>query len=198
MDEDLFFSVDCETSGPFPGRHALLSVGVVVVRRNEGCWRLGDTFYREWAPPPYAEEDPAATAIHKLDLRVLGALGVSADEGTRGLAEWVTAQSAGRRIFVGYNAAFDWAFVLHAFGAARLANPFHHAPLDLKSAIWGVHGGAWRTGSNTEALERVIGKQLLTESDVRQHHALDDATRQAGVLIALLKHFEERGSGASP
>ena len=70
MNEDVFFSIDCETSGPFPGRHALLSVGAVVVRCDRDTWRSAETYYREWAPPPEAEatiadswSEPASRSI---------------------------------------------------------------------------------------------------------------------------------------
>jgi ribonuclease T len=192
-DDDTFFSVDCETSGPFPGRHALLSVGVVVVHRERGLWTLGDSLYREWAPPEGAEEDPAATNIHRLDLAALRTHGVDAAEGARELARWVSGQGTARRVFVGYNAAFDWAFVLHALGAAHATSPFHHAPLDLKSAIWGAYGGSWREHGNLETLEHLVGQPIKPEGSERPHNAVDDARLQARALIHLLGHLEAAG-----
>jgi DNA polymerase III epsilon subunit-like protein len=185
---DLYISVDCEASGPYPGRHACLSIGAVVVKRERKAWVLGERFYAEWAPHPGAEEDPAATEIHGLSWAHLQQHGVEHRQGTRDFAQWVDAQSKKRRpFFVGLNAGFDWAFVLYALGQAGVENPFHHAPIDLKSAIWGAHGGDWLNGSNRVALARLVGKpQAPLEGGHRKHHAGDDALEQAHILIALL------------
>ena len=86
MDDDIFISVDCETSGPYPGRHALLSVGAAVVRCLDGAWRVGADYYDEWAPPPDAGEDPAATRVHGLDLVKLRAHGTRPAEAARSFA----------------------------------------------------------------------------------------------------------------
>lgn len=189
MTDDLFFSVDCETSGPFPGRHALLSIGAVVIRREQGGWVLGDSHYSEWAPREDAEEDPNATRVHGLDLAALRKLGVNAVNGARDFTAWVSGQGGERRVFVGYNVAFDWAFVLHAIGVADAGNPFHHAPLDLKSAIWGAVGGTWRDNADITALERLLGQSIARESDEQAHNALDDARLQGRVLVHLLNHL---------
>ena len=190
MPDDTFFSVDCETSGPYPGRHALLSIGVVVVHRNDGQWMLGDSLYREWAPPDGAEEDPAATCVHGLNIAALRAQGTSQLEGARELARWVSSQTAARRVFAGYNAAFDWAFVLHALGAAHVDSPFHYAPLDIKSAIWGASGGSWRERGNLETLGQLVGHSIAPQGSERPHNAVDDARLQARALILLLEHLE--------
>jgi len=196
VDDDIFISVDCETSGPYPGRHALLSVGAAVVRRLDGAWRVGADYYDEWAPPPDAGEDPAATRVHGLDLVKLRAHGTRPAEAARSFAAWVASAGRGRRVFAGYNAGFDWAFVLHAFGASHVTSPFHHVPLDLKAAIWGLHGGPWHGGSNLDALTRVLGKPLPERPGARPHHALDDALAQADVLVALLERLDGRtGAG---
>jgi ribonuclease T len=190
MEYDTFFSVDCETSGPLPGRHALLSIGVVAVTSQDGKWSLGDSMYREWAPPAGTEEDPAATRIHGLSLEELRSRGVAATDGARELAEWVLARGSARRVFVGYNAGFDWAFVLYALGAAGIANPFHHAPLDLKSAIWGAHGGAWREHSTFATLEKLVRKPIGALPGEHEHDALDDARVQARAFVELLQYLD--------
>ncbi len=190
MSEDIFISVDCETSGPFPGRHALLSVGAVVVRRVGARWQTGAEYYDEWAPPEGAEEDRAATRIHGLDLARLRARGNAPARAATAFADWAATAGPGRLVFAGYNAAFDWAFVLHALGAAGVTNPFHHVPLDLKAAIWGLHGGSWRTGSNVDALARAVGGPVPTRPGLRPHHAGDDALAQADQLVALLDRLD--------
>lgn len=193
--DDTFISVDCETSGPFPGRHALLSIGAAVVARVDGRWEIAGLFYEEWSPPAEAEEDPAATRIHGLDLSALRARGTPPARAALRFAEWVAAAGGGgRRVFVGYNVAFDWAFVLYAMGRAAVDNPFHHAPLDLKSAIWGLHGGAWKNGSNVEALVRSVGRPLPVRDDLRPHHAGDDALAQADILVTLLNRLDRDGA----
>jgi len=189
MSDDIYISVDCEASGPYPGRHALLSVGAVVVRRDAKAWKVAETYYAEWAPHPGAEEDPAATEIHGLAWAHLLANGQEPRAGATAFADWVRVQAPKRKpFFVGLNAAFDWAFVTHAFGVANITdNPFHFACIDLKSAIWGAHGGDWLSGSNRKALERVTGKPAPVFQGHRKHHALDDAQEQALMLQALLE-----------
>lgn len=196
MIEDIFVSVDCETSGPYPGCHALLAIGAVLVARRGATWEALGDYYDEWAPPPDAEEDPAATRVHGLDLAKLRAQGSPPDRAAESFAAWVAEGGPGRRVFVGYNAAFDWAFILHAFGLAGVGNPFHHAPLDIKAAIWGLHGGAWRTGSNGDALVRATGRPLPTRPGLRPHHALDDARAQADMLVRVLEHLSTREAEA--
>lgn len=192
MDDDIFISVDCETSGPYPGRHALLSIGAASVLRVDGAWRVGSEYYDEWAPPAEAEEDLAAARVHGLDLAKLREHGTHLPQAARSFARWATSAGIGRCVFAGYNAGFDWAFVLHAFGAANVISPFHHVPLDLKAVIWGLHGGPWHGGSNLDALTRVLGRPLPARKGVRPHHALDDALAQADILVALLERLDGR------
>jgi hypothetical protein len=173
----------------------LLSVGIVVVSKENGKWALGDSMYREWAPPEGSEEEAAATKVHGLNMDELCLKGVPATRGARELAEWVSARGNARRVFVGYNASFDWSFVLYALGAARVANPFHHAPLDLKSAIWGASGGAWRENSTLATLENLVSKEMGALPGEHEHNALDDARAQARALVALL-HYLDSGNGS--
>lgn len=193
MQGDTFVSVDCEASGPYPGRHALLSLGAVAIQWD-GCeWRRGDTFYQEWAPPAGTEALAVAMADHGLDFDTLKQNGIDLIAGATSFAKWVSGFPA-RRLFVGYNAAFDWAFLLHAFGVANVFNPFHHVPIDIKSAIWGAHGGEWKTGSNVQALESLLNRKIPADPTARPHHALDDAIAQGEQLMALLRILQTRGA----
>jgi DNA polymerase III epsilon subunit-like protein len=184
--EIIYFSVDVEASGPVPGLFNLVSIGAVPVSRREATWRPEEeVFYVELKPisPGF---DPAAMAVHGIPRARLESEGTPADQAMRRLAGFVEGRvrrGEGRPVFVGHNAAFDWAFISYYFERYGLANPFGYKALDIKSLAMGCLGIGW-FDTNKENLETLLS--LPPQDPVQVHRADYDALYQARILCALL------------
>ena len=101
--DECYISVDVEASGPIPGEYSMLSLGACVVGRRDV------TFYVEFRP---LNDNlvPEAIAVSKLDM---GRLSRDGDEAALAMCrfkDWLLATcGATKPVFVGFNAAFDWA-----------------------------------------------------------------------------------------
>ncbi|MBI4673317.1 MAG: 3'-5' exoribonuclease [Chloroflexi bacterium] len=174
---EIYFSVDVETSGPIPGEYSLLSIGACVV---------GDTarrFYIELQPLNENYTDKAIAAA-KLSLAQLFESGTTPRMAMAQFAQWVHENADGARaVFVGFNAAFDWSFVnyyfVKFFGAS--ANPFGHSALDIKS----YYMGAYRTTFTGTSMRRMPPE--LSPDRPLSHNALEDAIQQAKIFERLLE-----------
>jgi inhibitor of KinA sporulation pathway (predicted exonuclease) len=100
----------------------------------------------------------------------------------RRLADWVThVAGAGRAVFVGFNAPFDWMFVADCLWRHLGRNPFGISALDLKSLYMGRHGVARWEETRKVNVERRLGLRFENT-----HHALEDARDQARLAQVLL------------
>lgn len=181
-----YFSIDVETTGPAPGIHSLLSVGITHVRRFEGRYQLFEDFYIELRPtfPQYFE---AAMAIHKLDPERLKREGIPPKDAMHRIATWVKQrQKTGkdRPVFLAHNAPFDWMFIAWYFAYTEVENPFGHSALDLKALAMGALKLSWNQTS-LKQVAATIG--TLGDRDISAlHHAGADARYQAEVFAALM------------
>jgi len=172
---DAFISVDVETAGAAPSRHALLSLGACLVDDPER------SFYVELQPTT-PDADPAALAVSGLSLEHLAAEGVPPAEAMARFAAWVQEVVPGghRPVLVAFNAAFDWMFVADYFHRFAVPNPFGHAALDVKALYMGATGEPWdRTSFHAVATRFGLHPRL-------PHHALEDARIQAEVFRRIL------------
>ena len=140
-----YFCADIETSGPAPGLHSLLSVGITHVRRHEGDYRLFGDFYLELRPtfPRYSD---AAMAIHGLDAERLKREGVPPKDALHRITQWVRAQQKSpkeRPVFVAHNAPFDWMFLVYYYEWFEEENPFGHSAIDTKALAMGMLSIPW-------------------------------------------------------
>lgn len=169
-----WISVDVETSGPSPARHALLSVGACLVDDPDR------TFYVELRPERDGV-DPSAVAVSGLSLDRLAVEGVAEATAMGDLVAWVEEVADGRRpVFVALNAPFDWMFVAEALHRHLGHNPFGHAALDLKALFMGLARTDW-AGTSLDDVAAHYGREVSLP-----HHALEDAVVQAGVFRAML------------
>lgn len=164
---EIFISVDIESSGPVPAKYSMLSVGACVV--GNAALR----FYAELKPVS-DEVVPDAMRIVGKSLEHFQRAGRDPAEVMSDFRKWV-AQVAAKRapVFVGFNAAFDWAFVNWYFHIFLQDNPFGLAPLDIKAFFMGSVGCAW---AQTRS-DRLPKK--YRSSSPHEHHALSDAIEQA-------------------
>src|SRR5688572_29614412 len=126
MRNELYISVDVETSGPIPGEYSMLSIGACVVGDAER------KFYVELVPlnENFTEEAMVTCDLSLAELRHRGTEPQAAMEK---FAAWVEEMRDGKwPIFVGFNAPFDWSFVNYYFirFCGLDQNPFGHSAID--------------------------------------------------------------------
>jgi len=164
---EIFISVDVEASGPYPGDYSLLSIGACLVDAPE------DTFLCELKPISM-NADPKALEVTGMSMADLMRRGLEPADAMLRFGDWARARGGdGKLVFVGFNAAFDWAFVNHYFLRYAGANPFGFSALDIKAFYMGATGSTWRD-TRSSAMSEVLGAKL--EGD---HNALHDAQYQA-------------------
>lgn len=97
--------------------------------------------------------------------------------------EWIESVSEERSpVFVGFNAAFDWAFVNWYFHTYLGKNPLGVSPLDIKAYFMGLKGTSWEDTRSSRIPDTFKG------SAVQTHNALDDAQAQAQMFERMLQH----------
>lgn len=190
-------SVDVETTGPVPWPYSLMSIGACLVERPEE---------RQF----YAELKPISRAYVQKSIEI-GASHLDATEGKAGLngievilalekkgsppenamerfAEWIRYSSAGRRpVLVAHPSSFDGMFVSWYFSYSGIENPFGHNAFDI---------GSWYSGLTSSIGASLRDAEILVPREAmgRQHHALDDAIRQAYQMKGLMEIHNVRAS----
>lgn len=157
----------------------MLSIGACVVGSGE------TSFYAELKP---ISEQVVAEAI-KVVGKPLEHFTKNGREPKAVMAEfeeWVKSIS-GRQtpVFVGFNAAFDWAFVNWYFHTYLGRTPFGVAPLDIKAYFMGLMGVDWEGTRSSRIPKMFKGPASQT------HNALDDARSQAQMFERMLRHAQE-------
>jgi ribonuclease T len=204
MREEVWISVDVETSGPTPAAGSLLAIGACRVDDPD----VG--FYVELQPLVERPWGAAEERVHGLSRHHLERHGLPRREAVELFAAWIGEQltappatlSSGPRlrsgdepspagdpgltprpVFVALNAPFDWMWVADAFHAELGTNPFGSSGLDIKALFLGRQWGETRHWGETSGAR--IAQRLGVEAPHR-HHALDDARRQAEITRRLL------------
>jgi hypothetical protein len=87
---------------------------------------------------------------------------------------WIAATARDAKpVFVGFNGAFDWAFVNFYFQEYLGENPFGIGGIDIKSFYMGLSGCNWEGTKSSKIPSKFKGNSRHT------HNALDDAIEQA-------------------
>lgn len=181
--DPVYISVDIETTGTVPGRHAIVDLGAVKIPMAPLEAKLGDIFCRRLGSWIGAEVDPEAMRVHGIAVETLEDSGTPCGLGIRLFQAWVLGVAKERTpVFVGWNAAFDWSFLTWYFGRYKVKNPFHHAVLDIKALAAGMLGIPWEK-FNAGVVRQELG---LTEKKP-SHSALQDAMDQGEIFEALMK-----------
>ncbi len=178
---EAFVSVDVETAGPSPSQYSLLAIGACLVSDPQRA------FYVE-LQPVNDDVEPAAMAIHHLDLGKLKQHGLPPAQALTRLENWLRTEIPPDQppIFVGFNASFDWMFVNDYFQRYLGRNPFGHAALDIKSFYMGLTGVRWEETGMRHWLPQYGQDQPLT------HNAQHDAQDQAELFRQLLQQSAEK------
>ena len=175
VSDELYVSVDVETSGPVPGIYSLLSIGACVVSEP------AQSIYLELQPDGL-QHDPEAVAVTGLDLTKLENEGLAPQTAMLKLEQWLDKLcSADQKVvFVGLNAPFDWSFINYYFHKYSGANPFGFTALDMKAYYMGVTGCRWKETKSSQMTAR------LKPQSAPNHNALDDARFQAELFALML------------
>jgi DNA polymerase III epsilon subunit-like protein len=180
--DEIWISVDVETSGPSPSSGSLIAIGA--------C-RVDDPaqgFSVELQPLPDRAWSPSAEEIHGLSRERLATTGVEPGQAMQDFANWIEATAeGGSPIFVAFNAPFDWMFVADYFWRYLGRNPFGHTALDIKALYLGRHLDAvtrWHETGRIQILE--------TYPVDLPHAALDDAREQAAICRRLLETVRDK------
>lgn len=172
---ELYVSVDVETSGPVPGEFSLLSIGACLVTDPT------TSIYLELKPTS-SKHDPEALAVTGLSLDRLQEDGQTPAKAMELFKEWITSSCPPehKAIFVGLNAPFDWSFINYYFHKYLGSNPFGFSAIDMKAFFMGAYGCSWKETKSSE-MTRALGPQMAPT-----HNALDDALFQAELFSLML------------
>lgn len=183
---ETFISVDVETSGPYPERYSLLSIGACVVENPD------EGFYIELKPAK-SQVLESSLRVSQLSIEKLSREGVPPALAMQELQDWLrkVAPAGQRPIMVAFNTPFDWAFINHYFLEYLGENPFGHSAIDIKAFYMGLVGCPWEETSMLYLSPRFLKGQQLP------HDALADARLQAHLFRKLLSQARgETVSGA--
>ncbi|MEL7370047.1 MAG: 3'-5' exonuclease [Myxococcota bacterium] len=181
-----YFCVDVESSGPTPGLHNLLSIGLVHVRRSDGVYRLFDDLYVE-VRPIYPKFDEAAMRVNKLDVARLKSEGLSPTRAVEKMVDWVEDQRTTRSqhpVFVAHNAPFDWMYFTFYCGHAGATNPFGYSALDTKALAMGKLQIPWRETTLKNVCR--LMPEVAPMDPEKLHHAVEDARYTARIFCGLM------------
>ena len=123
MDNLVF--VDCEATGPCPGKGELTEFGAV-------AWRTRETFHGVLVEGRPRADKPELS-------EVVGAR-YDAHAVYEAFERWLSAVCLDRPIFVSDNPAFDWQWINHGFHHALDRNPFGHSARRISDFYAGLVG----------------------------------------------------------
>ena len=179
IEPEIYVSTDIECDGLVPGLHSMLSLGSAAFSaEGEQLATYGANLEAlpDCEPLPQTMEwwrsFPEAWAKCRENPR-------PAEEVMPEYAAWVKALP-GRPVFVGYPAAFDFAFVTYYLGRFAREAPFGFAALDIKSYAMALTRGSF-FGTTKESLP-----SSWTGESPHTHVALDDAMEQGELFCNLL------------
>lgn len=172
---ELYISVDVETSGPIPGEYSLLSLGACVVGNTN------KTFYAEIKPlnDNFIER---ALEVNGLSMEELKTTGEKPAEAMGRFENWIKeAAGSNRPVFVAFNATFDWMFSHWYFIKFLEHDPFGISGLDIKAYFMGKGKTLW--GGTVKKKVRACYPTQFRHT----HNALEDAKEQAEIFKQMLK-----------
>ena len=128
-DEELFISVDIETSGPVPGEYSMLSIGACVI------FDVSRTFACELKPTS-AKSNPDAIRVSGLSLEKLAQTGLTPRDAMSEFSEWLlrVCMANTRPIFVGFNALALMTPELHQLADAT-AHQLRQVTLEMRGVL---------------------------------------------------------------
>jgi len=181
LSNEVFISVDVETSGPIPGEYSMLSIGACLVDTPE-------TTFECTLKPLNRNVDPDALAVTGFSLEDLERRGIEPHQAMTKFGAWVKSAcgEGDVPVFVGLNAPFDWSFINYYFHRFHGENPFGFTALDIKAYYMGVMNCSWRNTRSSVMAEHLHPMQK------GNHNAVQDAIYQAE-LFRLARKARQKG-----
>ncbi len=169
---EIFISVDIETSGPIPGEYSMLSIGACLVDAPE-------TNFECTLKPLNRRADAEALAVSGFSLEELERSGAEPCQAMDQFDNWIKVACGmeGVPVFVALNAPFDWSFINYYFHRFRGNNPFGFTALDIKAYYMGVAGVSWGDTRSSAMASH------LCPVHKGNHNALQDAIYQAELFL---------------
>lgn len=173
--EEIYISVDVETSGSIPGEFSMLSLGACVVENTN------KTFYVE-LKPLNDNFNPKALEVNKLSMEKLKIGGELPANAMAKFETWIK-ETVGesRAVFVGFNATFDWSFTHWYFMKFLGRDPFGISGIDIKAYFMGMKKVKWG-----ETTKKNV-KKFFPSTQRHTHNALEDAIEQAEIFKKMLE-----------
>ncbi len=186
--QDVFVSTDVESDGPVPGLNSMLSFGSAAV---SDTGEVVATFSRNLDKLPEARPDPRTMAWWEDHPQAWAS--AREDPQPPGTAmkdylEWLR-NLDGRPVFVGFPAAFDFAFINYYLRRFTGESPFGTAALDITTYAMATEQAASYSRMSPRRFPSHWFEQGLREA----HVALDDAVQQGILFINMYRDNRARG-----
>ena len=172
---ELYLSVDVETSGPIPAEFSMVSLGACIVGNTN------KTFYAEIKPlnDNFVEK---ALEVSGLSMKELKVKGEKPGDAMGRFDSWIKEVSGDNRpVFVAFNATFDWSFTHWYFIKFLGRDPFGISGLDMKAYYMGMKNVEWG-----QTPKKHVRSQFQPTTQ-HTHNALDDAKEQAEIFEKMLR-----------
>ena len=176
MKDEIYISVDIETSGPIAPDYSMLSIGACVVGNTS------QNYYSE-LKPLNKNYVPSSLKISGFNLNKLIKYGEDPKIAMINFQNWIHEISTNKNpVMVGFNASFDWGFINYYSQKYLLDNIFGIGPLDIKSYMSGKLNCNW-DDTKCSNIEKKLNFKFQNK-----HNALEDAIEQANFFEFLTKY----------
>jgi hypothetical protein len=181
---EIYVSTDIEVDGPIPGSYSMLSFGSAAFQADK---KLVSTFAANLEPLPGASQHPETMAWWAERPEAWAASRKDPLDPALAMSDYVKwlDSLAGKPVFVGYPAAFDFLFVYWYLIRFAGRSPFSFAALDIKTMAMVLLGKEYRQCSKKDMPRRWFDAAPHT------HAALDDAIEQGALFCNMLAECRE-------
>lgn len=186
---EIYVSTDCETDGPIPGPHSMLSFASAAFTADK---QLVGTFSANLELLPDAEGHPDTMRFWGTQPKAWEACRKDPRPPEVVMPQYVAWLKGlpGKPVFVGYPVAFDFLFVYWYLIRFAGESPFSHSALDIKTLAMAMLGRPYR-----DATKRNMPSRWFDETP-HTHVALDDAIGQGQLFCNMLAELKAgRGGG---
>jgi hypothetical protein len=176
---EIYVSTDCETDGPIPGPHSMLSFASAAFTADK---KLVSTFSANLDLLPGAAGDPKTMSFWGSQPEAWAACRADPRPPEAVMPEYVRWLKGlpGKPVFVGYPVAFDFLFVYWYLIRFAGESPFSHSALDIKTMAMVMLGKPYR-----DATKRNMPGRWFDDTP-HTHVALDDAIGQGQLFCNML------------
>jgi hypothetical protein len=182
---EIYVSTDVEADGPIPGPYSMLSLGSAAFRVDGS---LAGTFSANLKTLDGATEHPKTMAWWAGRPEARKACRENPREVREAIEEYAAWLEGlpGRPVFVGYSAAYDFAFVYWYLIRFAGRSPFSFSALDIKTLAMVVLGTDYHATTKKAMPRRWFGEAS------HRHVALADAIEQGQLFCNLLAEARAR------